>query len=114
MDLLKKESGYLLIETLVGIILFGMIVTFSLVIFNKIFSNPNNLLRSEALYLAEAEIDNCIKQKSFRDTVYSNESNFLNIYRIIEVKDSVISAAVSVQIIKLNKEIISLSVMYAR
>ena len=114
MDLLKKELGYLLIETLIGIILLGMIVTFSLVIFNKIFSNPNNLLRSEALYLAQSEVDNCIKLKSTRDTVYSNAGGSLIINRSIASNDSLITASISVQISKLNKNLVLLSVNYAR
>jgi len=112
MDKLKDQSGYTIMETLVSILLIGIIITLFAMFFNQVFSNPKLLLRSEALNLANQEVERSINTKSTTDTSYTNNQANLRIERKIESEESLVKAIVSVKSVIAGKEILSLSVMY--
>lgn len=110
----NKESGFSLIETLVSILVLGLIVTFSLVFFDKIYSNPQILLKGEALRLAELEMSYCINNKIATDTVYMNSGNNLMIERRVSDNKGLLNAEVKILPINQVKELISLEVSYIK
>ena len=74
MDLLKKEGGATIIETMTGIIIFGLALTLSFAIFTKLFSSPTVMHKQEAFQLANQEITNSINAKAMTDTTYKNSN----------------------------------------
>jgi len=82
MDLLKAERGTTILETLVVILLLGILVTLTASFFTTIFSNKN-MLKSDALQLAQQEINRVLSEKSENDTSYTNETENLKVQRII-------------------------------
>ena len=112
MDKLNSQDGYTITETLVGIILLGITITLFSFFFNQVFRNPKILLRSEALYLADQEIEFSINHRITRDTSYINEKGNLLAERIIAKTNGLNKATISV-LSKTNKQnILSLSVLY--
>ncbi|MBL1212706.1 MAG: prepilin-type N-terminal cleavage/methylation domain-containing protein [Ignavibacteriae bacterium] len=49
---MNNQSGFSLMETLVSMVILGLLVAFTLMLFNNIYSNPKLLLRSEVLSLS--------------------------------------------------------------
>lgn len=82
MDLLKEENGTTILETLVVILLLGILVTLTASFFTTIFNNKN-MLKGDALQLAQQEINRVLSEKSENDTTYNNETENLKVQRII-------------------------------
>ncbi|MBU0474987.1 MAG: hypothetical protein KKF62_12605 [Bacteroidetes bacterium] len=114
MDKLKLEDGYTITEALVGIIILGLTITLFAFFFNLVFSNPKILLRSEALYLADQEIENSLNNKVSRDTSYTNNNGNILVERKISSDNNLTKVKISV-FSKSNKQIIlSLSSLYKK
>ena len=112
MDLLNKDSGETMIETLVGIILLGIIVTVSFSILIRIYSNPNTIHKHEAFLLASQEITNCINNKTVTDTIYTNTNENLTVSRKILKHEDFYTVSVKVVPTNSELEIVSLSAGY--
>lgn len=112
MDKLKDQLGYTIMETLVGIILIGLIITFFAMFFNQIFSNPKLLLRSEALTLANLEIEKSINTKAINDTIYKNTNGNLLIKRNIKQEKKLVKSTVVVQTVSSKDSILTLTALY--
>jgi len=112
MDLLKNENGATMIETLVGIILLGIIITVSFSLLIKIYSNPNLIHKHEALLLASQEITNCLNNKILVDTSYTNINKNLTVTRKIRVDENIYTAVVKVTPARSELEIVVLSAGY--
>jgi type II secretory pathway pseudopilin PulG len=82
MDLLIEENGTTILETLVVILLLGILVTLTAGFFTTIFNNKN-MLKGEALQLAQQEINRVLSEKSENDTTYKNKTENLKVQRII-------------------------------
>lgn len=109
MELLKDQSGYSLIETLVCISLLGIMLFISTSVFIRLFANPKILLRSEALFIANEEITRTIHKKAFTDTTYTNENTNLTIERRVIESGRFAQIEVYVKHSSWSKEIIKLS-----
>ncbi|MBI1937431.1 MAG: type II secretion system protein [Ignavibacteriales bacterium] len=109
MGILKDQSGYTLIETLVSIGLLGVLIVLSAMVYKNFFSNPKILLRNEALYLANNEIVNSINKKIFTDTAYTNENKNLSIERKITGMGRFNRVEVVVTTVQDPKELVKLS-----
>lgn len=114
MDKLKDQRGYLILEALVGIIILGLVVTFSVMFFNQIFANSKILLRSDALLLAKQEIDRSQNFRVITDTSYFNQKGNLKVIRNIKHESNIYKATVTVASDSGKKEILSLSVLYVK
>lgn len=114
MDQLKSDKGYIIIETLVGIIILGLVITFFAMFFNQIFGNSKILLKGDALILAKQEIERCIVVKATSDTSYFNIRGNLKIMRRIQIVENLSKADVVVASDSGRNEILSLSVMYTQ
>ena len=57
MDLLKREDGFTIIESLVSIVLLGLIAGMSIMVISRIYTNPKMLIKGEAGMIASQEID---------------------------------------------------------
>lgn len=111
MDLLKTTDGFSLIETLVGITIFGLLVGFTALFFLQIFQNPKMLIMNEASILAHYEV-NYVKGNDINsDTLYNNDSGNLSIKRTIKKKEGAKEVDISVLFKGTNKQIISLSIL---
>ena len=91
MDLLKEEHGTTILETLVVILLLGILVTLTSSFYSGIFNNKN-MLKADALQLAKQEIARVLNEKIEYDTIYYNESKNLKIERNI-YKDKILNNA---------------------
>lgn len=112
MDKLNSELGYTLMETLVGIIILGIVITFFAIFFNQTFANPRILLKGDAIILAKQEIDKCINIKAVKDTSYYNKNGNLKIIRSIKGVENLNQAVVVVASDSGRNEILYLSVLY--
>jgi type II secretory pathway pseudopilin PulG len=101
MDLLKEENGTTILETLVVILLLGILVTLTASFFTTIFSNKS-MLKGEALQLAQQEINRVLSEKSENDSTYKNKTENLKVQRII-TKDGKLNS-VEVMISKSNTD----------
>ncbi|MBI2417304.1 MAG: prepilin-type N-terminal cleavage/methylation domain-containing protein [Ignavibacteriales bacterium] len=81
MVLLKNQDGYSLIESLVSIVLLGLIVVFSTMAVTGLFTRPKILLKGEACLMAEQEINYSLKYHVTTDTTYTNETGNLIVTR---------------------------------
>jgi Na+/serine symporter len=108
MDILG-EDGFSIIESLLGIVLLGLIVVFTIIIFNNIWNNPGLAVKSEAFFLASREINNTINGKAFTDTSYNNAQNNLTLNKQVKLADDCYYVEVSVIHIPTKKEIVLLS-----
>lgn len=82
MDLLKEEHGTTILETLVVILLLGILVTLTASFFSNLFNNER-ILRGEALSIAQQEISRVLSEKSETDTLFKNEKGNLQIRRVV-------------------------------
>lgn len=110
MELLKNHSGYSLIEMLVCISLLGIIILVSTSVYIRTFSNPKIIFRSEALFLANQEINNALHNKLFRDTAYTIDKSLLMVERKVKENKGLIYLDVSILYGVQKKEIAKLSV----
>ena len=109
MGILKDQSGYTLIETLVSIGLLGILIVLSAIAYTRFFDNPKILLRNEALYIANQEITNSINKRVFTDTAYTNENMNLGIERKFYDMQTFKKIEVAVVFIQTRRELIKLS-----
>ncbi len=109
MGILKDESGYTLIETLVSIGLLGILIVLSATAYTRFFDNPKILLRNEALYMANQEITNSINKKIFTDTTYANENQNLEVRRNVFDVQKLYRIEVAVVFVQTQKELVRLS-----
>lgn len=114
MELLKDQSGYSLIETLVCISLLGIILFISTSVFVRLFANPKILVRNEALFIANEEITRATQKKEFKDTTYTNENANLTIERRVIESGEFAQIEVYVRHSSQSKEIVKLSASIRR
>jgi prepilin-type N-terminal cleavage/methylation domain-containing protein len=107
MDILKIDSGFSIIETLVTIVIVSMLVIFVSVFLDNIYNNPKLFLKSKALLLAKNEMNRTIYSEGYRDTSYFDDKYRMNIIRQIKDQEGVYK--INVLIRKTDKEILSLS-----
>jgi prepilin-type N-terminal cleavage/methylation domain-containing protein len=122
MDILRKseliamrEDGFSLIETLVVILLLGLLVTFTASFFNDLFNKPALFLKYQALRLADREMNYCLNNQVTTDTSYIFPKHNLNVQRTIteELNGYDINVSVSVNN-DLKNNIVSLSAFEKR
>ncbi|MGD8782586.1 MAG: hypothetical protein PVH88_26965 [Ignavibacteria bacterium] len=114
MDILAEDRGSTIIETLVGIIILGIIITLSFSLYMKIYTNTSILYKSEAITLANQEIFNCIRNKITTDTLYNNINKNLTITRKITVQNNVHTVIVKVSHSLKEEEILSLTGVFIK
>lgn len=98
-----------MVETLVGMVMLGIIVTLTIMFINSVLSNPKLLVRGEALNLAKNEISKCTLLKTTTDTLYNNKMGNMSIKRTVVEGTKTIDLKVSVLHIASEKELIVLS-----
>lgn len=108
----NNNAGFSMLETLVSILILGMLITFSIMFFNRIYSNPKILLRKESLQLADTELTNCINANIKTDTLYNNSRGNLEVKRETTVSDYLVSVNVYVYLSGTGEEIIHLHTAY--
>jgi len=114
MDKLKNEYGYTLLETLVGIIILGLVIAFFAMFFNQVFANSRIFLIGDATILAKQEIERCINFRIKTDTSYFNNKGNLQVLRDIKFDGELNNAVVTVSSDSGRNEILFLSVMYSQ
>ena len=114
MDLLKSEKGATIIETLVAIILLGLIITISFTIFVRLYGNKTLLYKQEAFQLANQEIINCMNTKIVSDTTYTNKNGNLLIERKINKQSEIYKVIINVNASSDNKNIVTLITTYVK
>lgn len=112
MVILKNETGYSLIESMVGIVLLGFIVIVTMIIFTNIFSNSKLIYNKEATYLLFNETENIINNRILTDSSYFNKNETLVIQRKIEKNNNYYIAKIIVKEKKNNKVINKMSMMF--
>ena len=95
MDLLKEEKGTTILETLVVILLLGILVKITTAFYSNIISN-RNMLKTDALWLAKQEISRVLNEKPGNDTTYYNASKNLRVERNIYQNDLLNTIKVSI------------------
>lgn len=110
----KDENGFTLIETLVSLLILGILVTLTMIMLNKIYANPKILLGREALRLAEAELTYCVNNTSLNDTIYTNERQNLKVKRKITDEGKLAKVEIAVVMNGNNKEILRLETKYVK
>ena len=95
MDFLKREQGTTILETLVVIIILGILVTLTAAFYSNIFSN-RNMLRTDALGLAKQEISRVLSERCISDTFYYNEKKNLKVERNIYQNELLNAVKVSI------------------
>jgi prepilin-type N-terminal cleavage/methylation domain-containing protein len=110
LDILNKNDGFSLIETLVVILLLGLLVTFTASFFNDLFDKPGLFLKYQALNLANQEMNNCLYNKITTDTSYTISKHNLTVIRKVTEELNGYDISVSVGITdNQNNNIISLT-----
>ncbi|NLT50528.1 MAG: prepilin-type N-terminal cleavage/methylation domain-containing protein [Ignavibacteria bacterium] len=105
-----QSSGFSMIETLVAILLLGIISSLFIIFFNDIFSNPKIFLKGKALNAANEEINYSLAHKSAGDTSYFSENGVLFISREIEIIENIRKVEVKVLFHDQNTELTKLTV----
>lgn len=113
MDLLKEENGTTILESLVVILLLGILITLTAGFFTTVFNNKN-MLKGEALLIAQQEISRTISEVSERDTSYTNETGNLSVRRIVYKDTELCKVEVLVSKASTDSLIISLKANYNR
>ena len=113
MDILKKENGTTILESLVVILLLGILITMTASFFSTIFNNKN-MLKAEALMLAQQEISRTISEVSEQDTLYVNEKGNLKVHRIVYKEDKLNKIEVLVSKVSTDSIIISFKAIYSK
>lgn len=113
MDLLKEEYGTTIIESLVVILLLGILVTLTASFFSAIYYDKN-MLKGQALQLANQEISLVLNNHSENDSIYTNDTGNLQVHRIIRREEKL--NMVEVQVIKTRTDsiIVSLEASYLK
>ncbi|HEX2982196.1 MAG TPA: type II secretion system protein [Ignavibacteriales bacterium] len=110
MKIISRNEGYTIIEALVGIVILGLILVFTVSVFNRLFANPQLLLKGEALYLADQEIKHVINDKDFETLEYESAGRNMLVRRTVSEGAKLYEVQVSVIFKGTGKEIVSLSV----
>lgn len=113
MDLLKEENGTTILETLVVILLLGILVTLTAGFFTTIFNNKN-MLKGDALQLAQQEINRVLSEKSENDTTYTNEIENLKVQRNITKDEKLNFVEVMISIASTDSPLLVLKASYKR
>jgi type II secretory pathway pseudopilin PulG len=113
MDLLKEEHGTTILETLVVILLLGILVTLTASFFTTIFRNKN-MLKAEALQMAQQEINRVLSEKCENDTTYNNLTENLKIHRMIIKEEKLSRVEVIISIASSDSLILMLSASYRK
>lgn len=113
MDLLNKENGTTIIESLVVILLLGIIVTITALFFNNLLNNYN-MLRTDALHLARQEMNKALSQFTETDTTYLNSAGNLEVRRIVTNNDDHYGLQVIVVRSRTDITIITLNAIYSK
>ena len=109
MGILNDENGSSLIETLVSMLILGIVVVIFFSIYIKIFTNPILVYKSEALSMANQEVMNSINKKVCSDTSYYNLNNNLLVERVIEGTNGLYKVQVTVSYSQGQKNLVTLS-----
>lgn len=110
MGILKNQSGFSLIETLICISLLGVLLVLTSMIFVRFFSNPKMLLRNEALFMANQEMTNSINIKRLTDTTYVNTNANLTLVKKVQDAGNCNKVDITVKTVHNELEIVKLSV----
>ncbi len=110
MDLLKREEGVSIIESLVSIVILGVIVMMTVIVIKGIFTNPRALLKGEACQIASQEIDYALRYKPVTDSIYKNAKGNLLLSRQISHADSLTRIDVKVTYVGTGEEVVTLGV----
>ncbi|PIP77570.1 MAG: hypothetical protein COW85_08310 [Ignavibacteria bacterium CG22_combo_CG10-13_8_21_14_all_37_15] len=110
MDILKREEGVSIIESLVSIVILGLIVVSGVMVMSGLFTHPRALLKGEACQLASSEIDFSLKHTSLIDTSYTNSTGNLLVKRHIAEIDSLTRIEVKVTYKGTSEEVATLAV----
>lgn len=111
MDLLKEEKGTTILETLVVILLLGILVTLTTAFYSNIFSNKN-MLKADALQLANQEISKVLSERCISDTIYFNEKKNLKVERNIYQSELLNAVKVSISKSSNDSLILVLTTIY--
>ena len=114
MDILKKEEGMSIIDSLVSIVILGVVVMLTVLVIKGIFTHPRALLKGEACMLASQEIDYSLKYKAIADTTYKNAKGNLLLTRQVSAADSLTRINVRVTYIGTGEEVVTLGVYDCR
>ena len=112
-EYINSENGFTIIESLVTILIIGLILTMTIIVFNNLFSAPGLLLKSDAFSAATEEISKCVENRTSTDTIY-NVSNNLVLKRKISSVDELLMANVSIIQKHNDNNIITLHVSYKK
>lgn len=107
------NNGTTIIESLVVILLLGILVTLTTSFFTEIFNNQK-MLRGEALQLANQEVERTLSQQSVKDTSYLNENGNLKVIRIVNNENEYYIIAVSVYRRGVDSAIVLLETNYIK
>jgi len=114
MDLLIDDSGSTLIETLIGILILGIVATVTFSIYMQVYTSPTLLYKTEALSIANQEVTNCICNKVTSDTSYYNLNNNLIITRKVTVLNRIYRVEVDVAHPKKEGAILTMSGFFVK
>ncbi|MDP4196296.1 MAG: prepilin-type N-terminal cleavage/methylation domain-containing protein [Bacteroidota bacterium] len=108
---LLKEDGFTIIETLTAVVLLGITVVFTVIVFNTLFFNHKLNSRLEAIRFAENEMDFTIQNKIFTDTSYFTPKGNLKVIRKIKSEEKLYNICVEIRTVSNNKELLNLSLL---
>lgn len=112
-EYIKSDDGFTIIESLVSLLIIGLVVSLCIIFLNILFSNPGLFLKSEALNAASREIERCIEYRYTNDTTYTTSNNLV-INRNIKVENNIIYADINVLHREKSKNILTLHVAYKK
>ena len=110
MGILKQEDGVTIIESLVSIVILGVIVMMTVFVIKGLFTHPRALLKGEACQLASQEIDYSLKYKPVNDTSYKNAKGNLLLNRQVSKADDLTRIEVKVTYAGTGEEVATLGV----
>lgn len=113
MDLLKEETGTTILESLVVILLLGILVTLTASFFSIIFNNKN-MLKGDALLLAQQEIERTLSEKSDHDTTYFSEYGNMEVKRLIRKEENKYLVDVIVSKARNDSALVQLNAIYTK
>lgn len=107
---MKREEGVTIIESLVSIVILGVIVMLTVFVIRGLFTHPRALLQGEACRLASQEIDYSLKYKPAADTSYKNAKGNLLLTRKVSASGGLIRIDVKVTYTGNGEEVAALGV----
>ncbi|MBZ0181138.1 MAG: hypothetical protein K8F60_01650 [Melioribacteraceae bacterium] len=108
------SNGFSIFETLVSIFILGTITLLTISYFNNILLESNSLLKTDAIRLANNEMNYCLANRPITDTTYTNENNNLIILRKVTKRNLNNFYRVTVNVVfkQNNKEIVKVEAEY--